>query len=115
MTISVIDAAPAQPTDHPHIVRVPGVAGGRPIIRGSRISVRHIAQLYKAGETVEEIVQSHPHLSPASVYDAISYYLDHQTEIEQEIADNRLEALVEKYGLDVDERGFVRFNQQRQG
>src|SRR3954451_7408049 len=96
VTISTVAAASVQPTDHPHIVRVSGVSGGRPIIRGSRISVRYLAQLYKVGETVEEIVQSHSHLSPASVYDAISYYLDHQAEIEQEIADNRLEALVEK-------------------
>ena len=63
---------------------------------------------------MEEIVQAHTHLNPASIYDAISYYLDHQTEIEQEIAENRIEALIEKHGLRVDERGFVRFSDTKQ-
>ena len=98
-----------QQTEHPHIVCVAGVCGGRAIINGTRISVRHIAQLYKAGDTVEEILQAHPHLSAAAVYDAISYYLDHQQEIEQEIADNRLEVLRETYGLEKDKQGVLRF------
>jgi uncharacterized protein (DUF433 family) len=44
-------------------------------------------------------VQAHPQLSAAAVFDAISYYLDHQSEIEQEIAENRLEALITKHNL----------------
>jgi len=80
-----------RPTEHPHIVRVKGVCGGRPTIKGTRISVRHVAQLYKPGDVVDEILKAHPHLTPAAVYDAISYYLDHQKQIEQEIAENRLE------------------------
>ncbi len=115
MSTTVLDQPAVQPTDHPHIVRVAGVCGGSPIIKGSRIAVRQIAHLYKAGETVEEMVQAYPHLSPASVYDAISYYLDHQTEIEQELSDNRLSALVEKHGLRVDERGFVQFDESQSG
>jgi uncharacterized protein (DUF433 family) len=96
-----------QPTEHPYIVRVAGICGGRPTIKGSRISVCHIAQLYKAGDTVEEILQAHPHLQAAAVYDAISYYLDHQQEIEREIAENRLEALMKKDGLNMDDRVFI--------
>jgi uncharacterized protein (DUF433 family) len=98
-----------QETEHPYIVRVAGICGGRPTIKGTRLSVQHIAQMYKAGDTVEEILQVHPHLRAAAVYDAISYYLDHQQEIEQEIAENRLEALRAKYGLEIDARGFVSF------
>ncbi len=109
VTTTILEAPVEQQTEHPHIIRVEGVCGGRPIIRGTRISVRHIAQLYKAGDTVEEILQAHPHLSPAAVYDAISYYLDHQQEIEGEIVQNRLESLKVKYDLEVDERGFLRF------
>ena len=99
----------AQKTEHPYIVRVQGVCGGRPILQGTRVSVRHIAQLYKAGDTVEEMVQAHPHLKIAVVYDAISYYLDHQQEIEAEIAANRLETLQATYRLDIDARGFASF------
>ena len=98
-----------QKTEHPHIVRVQGVCGGQPIIKGSRLSVQHIAQLYKAGDTVDEILQAHPHVKAAAVYDALSYYLDHQAEIEQEIADSRFQTLQAKYGLEMDERGFVSF------
>lgn len=77
------------PTEHPYIVRAPGICSRRPIIKGTRVSVRHIAQLHKAGDTVEEVLQAYPSLQAAAVYDAISDYLDHQQEIEQEIADNR--------------------------
>jgi uncharacterized protein (DUF433 family) len=107
MTIEGQEVSAVQQTEHPYIVRVAGVCSGRPIIKSTRISVCHIAQLYKAGDTVEEILQAHPHLKTAAVYDAISYYLDHQEEIEQEIAENRLEELMTKYGLERDERGFL--------
>jgi uncharacterized protein (DUF433 family) len=106
MTIEGQEASSVQQTEHPYIVRVAGVCDGRPLIKGTRISVRHIAQSYKAGDTVEEILQAHPHLKAAAVHDAISYYLDHQPEIEQEIRENRLEGLLTKYGLERDERGF---------
>src|SRR5260221_472806 len=98
-----------QQTEHPHIVQVPGICGGRPTLKGTRISVRHLAQLYKAGDTVEEILQTYPYLPAAAVYDAISYYLDHQNEIEQEIADNRIEAVIKRYGLALNEQGVARF------
>jgi uncharacterized protein (DUF433 family) len=96
-------------TEHPYVVRVAGVCGGRPIIKGTRISVGHIAQLYKAGDTIEEILEAYPHLKAAAVYDAISYYLDHQKEIEQEIAENHIETLITRHGLEIDEQGFLRF------
>jgi uncharacterized protein (DUF433 family) len=81
---------------------------GQPI-KGSRIAVSHIAQLYKAGDTVDEILHAHPHLQAAAVYDAMSYYLDHQQEIEQEIAENRLEALMKRDDFKMDSRGFIHF------
>ncbi len=99
-------------TEHPYVVRIKGVCGGRPIIKYSRISVRHIAQLYKAGDEAEEIVRAHPHPSPAAVYDGISYYLDHQQEIEEEIAENRLESLSTRYDMETDERGFLHFTNE---
>jgi uncharacterized protein (DUF433 family) len=110
MTSKPQEAAFVQTTAHPYIVRLAGICGGRPTIKGSRISVCHIAQLYKAGDTVEEILQSHHHLQAAAVYDAISYYLDHQQEIEREITENRLETLMKKGGLKIDERGFIQLN-----
>ena len=99
-----------QQTEHPYVVRIHDICGGRPAIKGSRLTVQCITALYKAGETVEEILQAYPHLQPASVYDAISYYLDHQQEIEQEIASDRFEMLAAKHDLTLDKRGGVRFS-----
>jgi uncharacterized protein (DUF433 family) len=70
-------------TEHPYIVHTTGTRGGRAIIKGTRIAVQQIAELYKAGDTIEEMLQSYPHLQGAAVFDALSYYLDHQAEIEQ--------------------------------
>lgn len=100
-------------TEHPHIVRVAGILGGSPIIRGSRISVRHIAVLYKMGDTVEEILRAHPHLTPAGVYDAISYYHDHQKEIEVEIEANKIENVLKETGAKMDKRGFITYRRSR--
>ena len=99
----------AHQTEHPYIVRVPGICGGRPTVKGTRITVQLIATLYKAGDSVEEVLQGYPHLPAAAVYDAISYYLDHQAEIEQEIINNRLDALMTKHGLTSDEHGRIQF------
>ena len=110
---SVVPAAEPpviEPTEHPYVARAGGVGGGRPTIKGTRLSVRHIAELYKAGDLVEEILQAHPHLTAAAVHDAISYYLDHQAEIEVEIAQDRIEAVTARYGAQIDEKGRVRFD-----
>jgi len=66
-----------EPTEHPHIVRMPGIGGGEPIIKGTRVAVRLIAQYYKAGMAAEEIQRDYPRLDAAAIYDAISYYIDH--------------------------------------
>jgi len=99
-------------TEHPYVTRIPGKRGGRPIIRGTGITVSLIARLYKAGDTVDEILESYPHLRPSWVHDAIDYYLDHQDEIEREIRESRMEYLTEQHSLTIDERGFVHFPEQ---
>jgi|SRR3989304_6413585 len=86
-------------TEHPYIVRKSGVCGGSPIIDGSRITVRLIAQFVKTGSSAEEILSSYPHLSLAQIHDAISYYFDHREEIEQDIEDNKIRNILRKYDL----------------
>jgi hypothetical protein len=61
--------------------------------------VKTIVGYYKLGLSVEEILEGLPHLSPAQVYEALSYYHDHTPEIEQDIAESRVERLIERYGL----------------
>ena len=91
--------------EHPYIVRVPGIASGEPIIKGTRVPVRAIVLHYKASETLEEILEAYPHVPPAGVFDAISFYLDHQEEIKALIEENRLERVMEKHGLKVGAKG----------
>ena len=94
-----------QHTEHPHITRLDGIA----MLRGTRLAVRLIAQQYRAGDSVDDILHTYPHLSAAVVHDAISYYLDHRAEIEQEIAAHRLEYILTQTGAQLNERGFITF------
>jgi uncharacterized protein (DUF433 family) len=75
-------------TEHPHIVRIKGVCGGRPIIAGTRISVRTVVERVRLGDSPEQVVENYPPLTLAQVYDALSYYHEHESEIEAEIAAN---------------------------
>ena len=68
-----------------HIDHNPGIGGGRAIIRGSRIAVSNVAYRHCRGESVDEILEAWPHLTPAQVYDALAYYYDHKYEIDREI------------------------------
>ena len=88
-------------TTYRYITRVPEICGGRPIIKGTRIPVKALAGYYKMGLSVEEILEGLPQLTPAQVYEALSYYHDHLSEIEQDIEESRVGRLIERYGLKV--------------
>ena len=96
-----------QPTEHPYIVRHPGIGNGEPIVKGTRIAVRLIAGYYKRGDAVEEVERDYPFLSAAAIHDAISYYLDHQAEIEALLAENQIEAVLRTTGLAMDAHGVI--------
>ena len=106
---SAAGTSPGLPTDHPHIERRPGVCGGAPVIRGTRIAVRHVAVLYNEGETVAEMLATYPHLQASWVHDAISYYLDHREEINRDLAENGIEAVLARTGGVMDDNGVIRF------
>jgi hypothetical protein len=63
---------------------------------------------YKMGEGVDEILMALPHLTPAQVLDTLSYYHDHQDEMDAWFRDHTSrENLLEAYDLAVDRRGNV--------
>jgi uncharacterized protein (DUF433 family) len=97
-------------SDHPYIVRTDGVCGGRPRIRGSRISVSTIAELYRQNEPVSEILATYPHLDPRAIHDAIGYYLDHRQEIKAEIEANSLNSVLSDTGAVLGADGVIRFS-----
>lgn len=73
---------------YPHLAADPRIAGGAPIVKGTRITVRTIAGYYQLGMGVDEILQSLPHLSQAQVHSALAFYFDHQQEIDRDLRRN---------------------------
>ena len=77
-------------TEHHYIVRDDNILHGEPIIRGTRTPVRAIVELWRLGVIPEEIPAHLPHLTLAQVFDALSYYADHQAEIQAYINRNQV-------------------------
>lgn len=77
-------------TDHPYIVRDSSILSGEPIVKGTRTPVRAIVENWRMGIAPEEIPTHLPHLSLAQVFDALSYFADHQQEIVAFIERNRI-------------------------
>ncbi len=77
-------------TEHIYIVKNDGILGGEPIIVGTRTPVRAVVELWRLGDSPEEIQRELPHLTTAAVFDALSYYSDHQEDINAHIERNRV-------------------------
>jgi uncharacterized protein (DUF433 family) len=74
-----------------HIVKSPGVIGGKPRIAGRRIGVHEIAALHlRHGAALDDLASNY-NLSPAQIHAALAYYYDHRDEIDPILA--RIEAL----------------------
>lgn len=57
------------------IVSNPGVLRGKPVVRGTRISVELILELLAGGASIDELLESYPHLARADVLAALQYAL----------------------------------------
>jgi uncharacterized protein (DUF433 family) len=64
------------------ITRDPAVMGGRPCIRGMRVTVGTILGLLAAGRTNEEILQAYPYLETDDIRAALSYAAWRAEEVE---------------------------------
>ncbi len=51
----------------------PSVMGGKPCIRGMRVTVGTIVGLIATGSTVDEILSDYPYLEPEDIPAALSY------------------------------------------
>ncbi|MBI4262897.1 MAG: DUF433 domain-containing protein [Acidobacteria bacterium] len=72
-----------------HIELTPDTAGGKPRIRGRRITVRDIAIWHeRLGKSAKEIAADYD-LALADVYAALAYYFDHRDEIDARAAEDR--------------------------
>jgi uncharacterized protein (DUF433 family) len=55
------------------IVSDPAVMMGKPVIAGTRITVELILQKLAAGETVEQVLESHPRLTREGIQAALAF------------------------------------------
>src|SRR5690242_4629182 len=96
-------------TEHPHIVRNSDVCGGRAVIAGTRLSVEFIVAQLAAGDSTGDLITSYPDLTRASIFDALSFYYDHQAEIDESIAKSHPEMVATTHSLEIAADGRVSF------
>ena len=75
-------------TSYPHIVKTPGVRGGKARIEGTRIAVVDVVIAYRQGhspEVIRTLFSSRP-LSLAEVASALAYADDNRAEVEEYLA-----------------------------
>ena len=56
-----------------HIITNPAILGGKPSIKGTRISVEFILELLASGAAVKDIVEAYLHLSEEAVKEAVLF------------------------------------------
>ena len=72
-----------------HLRRItfdPEVMGGKPCIRGMRVTVGMIVGLIASGHTREEILEMYPYLEPGDIDEALQYAAWRVEEIEVPLA-----------------------------
>lgn len=60
----------------------PEVMGGKPCIRGLRVTVGTIVGLMASGHSPDEILKAYPYLELADIYEALAYAAWRSEEIE---------------------------------
>ncbi len=60
----------------------PEVMGGKPCIRGLRVTVGTIVGLIASGQSLADILQAYPYLEEADIYEALAYAAWRTEEIE---------------------------------
>lgn len=67
----------------------PAIMFGKPVIKGTRITVEHILRELAGGMTVQEIIADHPHLTPEDIYAAAAFAADYLAQEEIVFADGQ--------------------------
>jgi len=69
------------------ITHDPAIMGGKPCIRGQRLTVGTVVGLLGAGETRERILQAYPYLEAADLDEALAYAAWRLQEREEQLID----------------------------
>jgi len=75
----------ATKTAHLYIEKDPKKYEGKPVIKGTRVPVASIVNHYRSGMSMEDILEGYPNVTPAKLFDALSYYFDHKKEIDKDL------------------------------
>jgi uncharacterized protein (DUF433 family) len=59
-----------------HIARDPNIMLGKPVIKGTRITVELLMRKLAAGYTIEKLMESYPHISREQILSAFEYTAD---------------------------------------
>lgn len=51
----------------------PSIMMGKPVIKGTRITVENILEKLAAGETEQDILTAHPHIKPIDIKAALAF------------------------------------------
>ncbi len=60
-------------SDFQRITRTPGVMGGKPCIRGMRVTVGMIAGQIGSGTTIDQMFEDYPYLQREDILEALRY------------------------------------------
>jgi uncharacterized protein (DUF433 family) len=82
--------AMSQATAHRSIVTDDRILSGEPLIQDTRTPVRAMVEIWRQGVAPEQIPSQLPPLTLAQVFDALSYYSDHQAEVNRDIERNHI-------------------------
>lgn len=58
------------------IIVDPTILGGKPVVRGTRISVELLLRKLSEGASVDDLLEAYPRLSKADIHAAIAYAAD---------------------------------------
>ncbi len=58
------------------IISDPSIMMGKPVIKGTRITVEYIIEKLAAGESIEQILEEHPNLTREAIRAALSFAAD---------------------------------------
>jgi uncharacterized protein (DUF433 family) len=56
-----------------HIKSDPNIMMGKPVVAGTRITVELILEKLSAGESIEQIIKSHPRLTKEGIQAALNF------------------------------------------
>ncbi len=70
--------------DYKSVITIePGKRGGKPCIRGMRITVQDILGWLASGMTIQEIISDYDELKESDIYAALSFAADRENKIYQ--------------------------------